>query len=309
MAERLLISIITPTFNRATYLREAIESVLAQDYPEFEHIIVDGGSTDDTLQVLKQYSHLRWTSEPDDGMYDAINKGLRMAKGNVIGLLNSDDLYEPNVFGEVVHCFEENPDLEAVVGGAEVFRGPFPERQIVRTNLWIEPQGQWLRLIEGAPVTNAWFFRRQVFERVGNFDVRYRYSADREFLIRAALAGLHYQPIRRILYHYRQHEGSATVHPEDGRSLQRAQTRTRVLQEALMLSEEFLNRHELPPGVRQHLVRFHDHRAYALAATALYHRKIGLAWQAIWAGLRFNLFWPWIFLFFLACRLFGHQNS
>ncbi len=309
MAERLVLSIITPTFNRAAYIREALESVLAQDYPEFEHIIVDGGSSDGTLEILQQYPHLRWISEPDNGMYDAINKGIHLAKGDVIGLLNSDDLYEPKVFAEVMRRFDEKPDLEAVVGGADVFRGPFRERRIVRTNTWIEPEEQWFRLIEGAPVTNAWFFRRQVFERVGSFDARYRYSADREFLLRAALASLNYQPFRRILYHYRQHEESFTVSTENSRSPKRAQTRMKVLQESLALSEGFLMRPDLPSVVRRHLRRFHDQRAYALTATAMYHAQLPLAIHAAGRGWRYNPFWLISFLTLAWKRLLLFQAS
>ena len=93
-----IITIITPSLNRAKFIEEAIKSVLNQDYPPVEHIIMDGGSTDGTLDILNSYSHLTVISQPDHGMYDAINKGIRMAKGNIIGIRNSDDYYEPNFF-------------------------------------------------------------------------------------------------------------------------------------------------------------------------------------------------------------------
>ena len=98
------ITTITPSLNRAKFIDEAIKSVLNQDYPHVEHIIIDGGSTDGTLDVLALYPNLKVISEPDQGIYDAINKGIRMAKGDIIGILNSDDYYEPNFFSELADC-------------------------------------------------------------------------------------------------------------------------------------------------------------------------------------------------------------
>ena len=91
-------SIITPCYNSEKYLEECIKSIMSQKYKDFEHIIVDGGSTDGTLDILKKYERLynmRWISEKDDGMYDAINKGMRMANGDVLSWINSDDVYHP----------------------------------------------------------------------------------------------------------------------------------------------------------------------------------------------------------------------
>src|ERR1700756_3819113 len=94
----LKISIVTPSFNQASFLKEALESVARQNYPAVEHIVVDGGSTDGSVELLKAYSgrngwaHLRWISEPDEGQSDALNKGFKMASGEIIGWLNSDDL-------------------------------------------------------------------------------------------------------------------------------------------------------------------------------------------------------------------------
>ena len=86
-----VISVITPSLNCAAYIRECIESVLAQDYRNFEHVIIDAASTDETVDILKAYPHLKWISEPDRGEADALNKALRMARGDIIGWLNTDD--------------------------------------------------------------------------------------------------------------------------------------------------------------------------------------------------------------------------
>jgi len=155
------ISIITPCLNRARFIREAVESVLNQGYPDFEHIIVDGGSTDGTLTVLEKYPHLRVISEPDKGMYDAINKGLHFARGAVIGLLNSDDLYAAGSLRTVAERFSHDASAQAVVGGAEVFLDEDGERRVIRSNPAIWPDEFWWRVVAGSPVSNAWFFRRR----------------------------------------------------------------------------------------------------------------------------------------------------
>jgi glycosyltransferase involved in cell wall biosynthesis len=101
--ERLpLVSIVTPSLSQGEFIEEAILSVLEQDYPRIEHIVVDGGSTDGTLDVLHRYQHLRWVSEPDGGQADALNKGFGMAHGEIYGWLNSDDLYLPGAISAAV---------------------------------------------------------------------------------------------------------------------------------------------------------------------------------------------------------------
>jgi glycosyltransferase involved in cell wall biosynthesis len=109
------ISILTPSFNQGKYIEQNIQSVLNQNYKNFEHIILDGGSKDNTLEILKKYPHLRWISEKDNGQSHALNKGLAMATGEIIGWLNSDDFYEKNVFGEVAASFS-SPDVSWVKG-------------------------------------------------------------------------------------------------------------------------------------------------------------------------------------------------
>ena len=100
-----LISILTPSFNQGRYIEQTITSVLKQGYARFEHIVIDGGSTDETIEVLKRYPHLKWISEPDKGQADALNKGLRMATGELVGWINSDDFYAEGVFQRVADIF------------------------------------------------------------------------------------------------------------------------------------------------------------------------------------------------------------
>jgi glycosyltransferase involved in cell wall biosynthesis len=288
-------SIITPTLNRAAFIRDTIESVLNQNYASVEHIIVDGGSIDETMEILQEYPHLRIISERDEGMYDAINKGLSIAEGTFVGIFNSDDVYEPNVFGAIAQQFAANPDVEAVVGGTSVFTEIAGKRQIVRTRRWIEPEEFWFRLAIG-PGTNAWFYRKAVFERYGQFNAKYRYAGDREFLLRAALAGMRYAPFEQTVCNYRQHPDSVTFAAKDGPALQLSPMRVQVLKEGMEVSEHFLRLASLPAEARLHLRRHHTRQAYALADLALEHGKFDLALLASTRGVRHYPLWIFYFL-------------
>lgn len=108
-------SILTPSFNQGSFIEKTILSVLNQNYENFEHIIIDGGSTDNTIEVLKKYPHIKWVSEKDDGQADALNKGLKLATGNIIGWINSDDFYEDDIFISVARIFNST-NIHWVIG-------------------------------------------------------------------------------------------------------------------------------------------------------------------------------------------------
>src|ERR1035441_10034299 len=110
------ISVITPTRNMGRFLETCILGVLLQNYPNCEHIVVDGDSQDNTRAILKRYPHIKWVSEPDRGLSDAFNKGIRMATGDIIGSCNADDLYLPGTFHMVNGYFERRPDLDVLYG-------------------------------------------------------------------------------------------------------------------------------------------------------------------------------------------------
>lgn len=115
-----LVSIITPALNSANYIEKTIQSVMRQNYISIEHIVVDGGSIDGTLDILSRYPHLTWISEPDHGQSDALNKGFRMARGDFIGWLNADDTYEPGAIAAVVSFLAGNPDVSLVYGNCNI---------------------------------------------------------------------------------------------------------------------------------------------------------------------------------------------
>ncbi len=207
-----LISIITATLNRAVFIETAVNSVLNQGFDNLEHIIIDGGSTDGTLKILKKYPHLRVISEPDSGVYDAMNKGIRMARGDVIGLLNSDDFYENGSIRAAAYKFQSEKNIVAICGGArKVIQNPGGDFEPIGTypSEWLfEP----LRAATfGVPMINAWFLKKWVYEKLGFFDTRYSLAADRDFLIRFYLSKNQFHITNQVFYNYLKHPGSLTI--------------------------------------------------------------------------------------------------
>jgi len=207
------ISIITATLNRKEFIQAAIESVLVQGYSDFEHWIIDGGSSDGSLGLLKKYPHLRVFSEPDRGVYDAWNKGVDRATGDLIGILNSDDVYPTGAFHSCAKLLEEFPAAQVVSGGCQIFRNG-PDGAEIEMHRYQDPRRYQLSLRNvtvGLPIINSRFFRRSVFDQLGPFSLDYQVASDREFLIRAALAGIVDVCSPEIYYRYRWHSGSLTI--------------------------------------------------------------------------------------------------
>jgi glycosyltransferase involved in cell wall biosynthesis len=206
-------TIITPTLNREKYVAEAIESVLAQEYDDVEHWIIDGGSTDRTLEVVQSYPHLRMISEPDRGVYDAFNKGLDRATGDAVIFLNSDDILAPGALALAKEIFENTLGTKIVSGGCEIFRRTDSGREIVmhRYENAREYQLSFRNVTLGLPNINARIFRRGVFDQLGRFDLAYPIASDRELLLRAARANLPDAPVSKVLYRYRWHDQSLTM--------------------------------------------------------------------------------------------------
>lgn len=179
-----LVSVITPSFNQGNFIRETIESVLQQDYPNVEHIVIDGGSTDGTLAILQQYSQLgerfRFVSEPDRGQSHAINKGLAMARGEIIGWLNSDDTYLPGAIRKAVHTLQQHPDWAMVHGKGYIIN----DRGHVIRPYQVEPV-DYKRLYSGCPVCQPTaFIRKQVFQQVGGVEEELQFCMDYDLWIR-----------------------------------------------------------------------------------------------------------------------------
>lgn len=178
------VSIITVTLNSEKYLSDCIQSVRNQDYLDIEHIIVDGKSIDGTLQIIKanQNSLSKWISETDRGMYDAINKGIAMATGDIIGILNSDDIFASNsVIGNIVECFEkENTDS---VYGDLVYVKPSNTDRVFR--LWKGVAYKRYRFNFGwMPAHPTFYMKRSLIEKYGSYENHYYTAADYEFMAR-----------------------------------------------------------------------------------------------------------------------------
>jgi GT2 family glycosyltransferase len=182
-----LVSIVTPSFNQARYLEATIQSVLSQDYPRIEYIVVDGASNDGSVDIIKKYENRLafWISEKDKGQADAINKGFARAKGDIFAWLNSDDYYSPNAISAAVKVFEENPDVVLVYGDM----------------LAVDEYGQTINVLKykqlsledllcfqiiGQP---AVFFRREAFEKTGGLNTTFHFLLDHHLWIRIAQQG------------------------------------------------------------------------------------------------------------------------
>lgn len=183
------ISIITVCYNAAGTLRDTLASVAAQTHPDIEHIVIDGASTDGTMDILRAHgTHVaQIVSEPDTGIYDAMNKGLRLASGDVIGILNSDDTYKhPNVLAHVA-AHMAAPEVDAVFGDAEFVRPDAPKRVVRRyRSARFRPD----RLAWGwMPAHPTLFLRREIYERFGEFSTQYRIAGDFDFIARVFSRG------------------------------------------------------------------------------------------------------------------------
>lgn len=193
------ISIITVCFNSGETIRTAIESVLAQKYKDVEHIVIDGGSTDDTLTILKEYQYgiSRIVSEPDRGIYDAMNKGIALASGDFIGILNSDDFYPHNqVLNEVVETHLNYPDVDILLGGVDfVSSGQLNK---VTRHYPALPFKPWKLRFGLMPPHPGAFIKKTAYKTVGHYKTDYRIGADFDFFVRAfLLCKLSYKTIDR----------------------------------------------------------------------------------------------------------------
>ncbi len=181
------VSIITVCFNSAQYIESTIESVLTQTYPDIEYILVDGGSKDDTINIIRKYEpmfngRMRWISESDKGIYDAMNKGIRMASGNIVGIINSDDFYHRKDTIELITGQFKNPDIDAVYGDVR-FVDPDDLEKTFRyysSRIFSPP----LFRFGFMPAHPTFFTRRDYFEQHGYYRTDLRIAADYELLIR-----------------------------------------------------------------------------------------------------------------------------
>jgi glycosyltransferase involved in cell wall biosynthesis len=207
-----LVSIVTPSYNQAAYLEATICSVLEQDYPKIEYIIMDGGSTDGSVDIIKKYSRdITWTSAPDAGQTDAINMGFERATGQIYAWLNSDDLYRPGAISEMVSYFQEHPEVGLVYGDAD----------------FIDEDGNWIGMFPAAETgyrrlrqgyvhipQQATFFRSRLWPLVSPLDTSFYFAMDYDLWVRlAALTPIEY--VRRTWAAFRLHGDAKTSRSAD----------------------------------------------------------------------------------------------
>ncbi len=182
------ISVVTVTYNSEKTVEDTIKSVLSQEYKDYEYLVVDGGSKDNTVEIIKKYEPLfegrmRWISEKDKGMYDGINKGIKMATGDVVGIINSDDFYHrTDIFDKINEAFVENPGVEAIYGDVR-FVNPDNLEKTVRyysSKNW----APWRFRFGFMPAHPSFFTYRENFEKYGYYQYDYHIGADYELLIR-----------------------------------------------------------------------------------------------------------------------------
>jgi glycosyltransferase involved in cell wall biosynthesis len=198
------LSVITPSYNQGRFLERTIRSVLDQGYENLEYVIVDGGSTDESVEVIERYADRLawWVSEPDEGQTDAINKGIERTSGDVVAYVNSDDYYLPSAFDTAIAALEAGP--ERWVGGAAIDvdenDGPLDVgRPSPEPGLYLaEPPEAWDRMIKGRHwwMLHPWsiaqpstFWRRELFDEFGLFRTDMHFAFDAEFMLRLVYAG------------------------------------------------------------------------------------------------------------------------
>jgi len=211
------ISVITPSLNQASFIEETIQSVLSQNYPKLEYLVVDGGSTDNTLQIISKYeSHLSWISETDNGQAAAINKGLRLVNGDVVAFLNSDDLYEPGALMAVGNFFADYPEANWLTGlcinidqsGNEIRR-----RIRLYKNFWLRFNNYSILQVLNYISQPSTFWKRSAMNRIGYLNEQLHYTMDYDYWLRLGqYYSLHvlYRDLAKFRIHSNSKSGATT---------------------------------------------------------------------------------------------------
>ena len=299
MNDKLIISIVTVCLNRENLIERAIHSVLLQNYKNYEHIIIDGGSIDGTLDVLKKYPHLRIISEPDLGVYDAMKKGIQIAQGTIIGLLNSDDYYEKNIFRTVSKMFL-NTEIDAICGNAIFINEHGEKIGLVKS---INNEKMFSRILYGPPIINAWFFRRSFINELMPFNKNYQLAADRDLLIRAHDKGIRILDYTGVFYYYLQHEGSLTVNTD-------RKKRLLLIIENLRMAVNYMNSTSLETQIL--MKKWFLYLSSEGMKTALRIGTVSEFFKILFDVLRINPLWLfWILWDFLkeSKRIFKRNNN
>jgi glycosyltransferase involved in cell wall biosynthesis len=196
MKEDCDISVITPSYNMLPYLQRCAASVADQEGGIFEHIVIDGGSADGSEEWLARQQHIRSISEKDNGMYDAINKGLQLANGKILAYLNCDEQYLPGTLGLAADYFEKNPQVDMIFGDLLLIR---PDGSLLAYRKGYRPRWYYIVTSHLYVLSCTMFFRRRIIEEGFFFDTGYRAAGDAEFVVRVLRSGFKARHIKRYL--------------------------------------------------------------------------------------------------------------
>jgi len=209
----MLVSIVTPSFNQGQFLETTMRSVLAQDYPNIEYIVVDGGSKDNSPEIIRRYADRLawWVSEPDKGQTDALNKGFSHASGEILAWLNSDDTYQPGAVAEAVAYLQDHPDVSMVYGDANYIDA---EGQVIGRFPAAQTDNRRLRQGYVHVPQQATFFRGDLWRKVAPLDPSFYFAMDYDLWVRLSRLGPPaYVP--RLWANFRLHGGGKTIVSDD----------------------------------------------------------------------------------------------
>lgn len=206
------ISIVTPSYNQGQFIEETIRSVLLQGYPNLEYIVIDGGSTDNSVEIIKKYELFLdyWISEKDRGQSHAINKGFKLSTGEIIAFLNSDDLYMPITLYTIIQCFLKNTAASFICGQTKFIDEN--SRHTKGFEKLFQVELNTFTMTETCHIAQpSTFFRRLVLEEIGYFNENLHYSFDYELWLRAYLLNYNFISVSDILSQFRLHDSSKTI--------------------------------------------------------------------------------------------------
>ncbi|MDR1979025.1 MAG: glycosyltransferase [Synergistaceae bacterium] len=282
MMDNPVFSIVTVCLNAASTLRGTIESVLGQNYPHLEYIVVDGGSTDGTREILDRYKDrlAKAISEPDDGIYDAFNKGVELAAGEIIGILNTGDRYAPWALSTVAEAARAHPECG-------VFHGKLAVIDETLSRWTVYPLGNSARLPRNMSIAHpATFVRKKMYEKHGLFDAAYKIAGDWDFALRLYLAGERFCPIDTVLTAF-DNAGVSSVPSkrllaENRRVCFRHLRFTSALRETIKGELRYRGRKilDLLGGYRAY-VRYRDKRLLKAEASGAYTGSLNEVWNAL----------------------------